>query len=388
MLDSRHSGAACIVAGTAIGAGMLGLPMVIGPMGFLPGTLLMAVVWAMALFSALLLLEVNLKIGAGKNFNNMAREVLGRGGQIVATGSMAFLLYALLVAYLTGVGGLVARTGGALGMAVTPQAGSLLFAVAGGVVVLIGTALVVRVNKALFYGMLVAMVVAFASLVPGVDVANLTTAAPREKLVLACLPVLFTSFGFHTGIPSIVRFLRSDARSLRRVILVGTALPVICYFLWLMVSLGGMPAADISRMGGNVDTLVSALAGSSAWLGSVLSAFAALALITSFLGVALALFDLLAETFRLSDSVLHRTVTAVLVFAPPVTAALLSPGRFIQALAHAGAALTILAVFLPCAMAWKLRRDKVQASYQVAGGTAALVVTSAFGLLVVSASYL
>jgi tyrosine-specific transport protein len=86
--------------------------------------------------------------------------------------------------------------------------------------------------------------------------------------------------------------------------------------------------------------------------------------------------------------VLHRAVTAVLVFAPPVTAALLSPGRFIQALAHAGAALTILAVFLPCAMAWKLRRDNVQASYQVAGGTAALVVTSAFGLLVVSASYL
>ncbi|MFV0422521.1 amino acid permease [Oleidesulfovibrio sp.] len=377
MLDSKHTGAACIVAGTAIGAGMLGLPMVIGPLGFIPGTLLMVAVWAMALFSALLLLEVNLKVGAGKNFNSMAREVLGRGGQIVATGSMAFLLYALLVAYLTGVGGLVARTGAAAGMAVSQQSGTILFALLGGVVVLVGTALVVRVNKVLFYSMLAAMVVAFGSLVPSVEVPNLTVAETKGSLVLACLPVLFTSFGFHTGIPSIVRFLQSDARKLRKVILVGTALPVVCYLLWLIVSLGGLSVAQIARMGGNVDTLVSALAGDSAWLGTVLSIFAALAL-----------FDLLAETFSLSDSTLHRAITAVLVFAPPLTAALLSPGRFIQALAHAGAALTILAVFLPCAMAWKLRREESGVSYQVRGGTPALVATSLFGLVIVTASYL
>lgn len=382
-------GATCIVAGTAIGAGMLGLPMAIGKLGFMVGTIVMVVVWALAVYSALLLLEVNLKIGAGENFNNMARKVLGRGGQVVATGSMVFLHYALLVAYLTGVGELISRSAGSVGLGISAGSGTLYFAILGGLVILWGTHLIVRVNQLLFFVMIAAMVAVLASLAPGVEVQNLSIGLRDNGLILASLPVLFTSFGFHASIPSIIRYLKAPAKELRTVTLIGSFIPFACYLLWLLVAVGGTGLEQLEAMK-SVDVLVSTLAGGSGALSSILSTFAALALLTSFFGVSLALFDLLAEVFKLNNSMLHRAMTALMVFLPPVVAALLCPGRFIQALAHAGAALAILAIFLPCAMAWKLRRGEkpLASSYQVFGGTPALVLASLFGLIIVTASYI
>lgn len=386
---SKEIGAICIVAGTAIGAGMLGLPMAIGKLGFVNGTIVMTLVWALAMYSALLLLEVNLKVGVGENFNNMARKVLGRGGQVVATGSMVFLLYALLVAYLTGVGELIARTVGTIGLDFSASTGTFSFTLIGAFIIFLGTNIIVRVNQAFFFVMVAAMLAVFASLVPGVEVQNLTGGSSESGLILASLPVLFTSFGFQTGIPSIANYLDASAKRLKLVTVIGSSLPFVCYLIWIFVALGGTSIEQLQTMSG-VDALVGTLSGGSSAMNSILSIFAALALLTSFFGVSLALFDLLAEVFKMNNSMLHRGLTSVMVFAPPMTAALLCPGRFIQALAHAGAALAILAIFLPCAMAWKLRHsDKpVPNEYQVFGGTPALVLASLFGLIIVTASYI
>jgi tyrosine-specific transport protein len=385
---SREIGAISVVAGTAIGAGMLGLPMVIGKLGFIPATVIMLVIWGLAVYSALLLLEVNLRIGAGKNFNDMAHTVLGRGGQIVATGSMIFLQFALLVAYLTGFGELIAQTMTTQGLELSAQSGALYFAVAAYVIVFIGTQMIVRVNQLLFFAMIAAMVTALFSLVPGVDVGNLQSGSVEQGIIVASLPVLFTSFGFHASIPSIIKYLDAPVRKLRLVTVVGSALPLVCYLFWIFVSIGGTTPESLHAMS-SVDSLVATLAAGSGWLQTILSAFASLALLTSFFGVALAMYDLLAEVCKMRETVLHRAITTMMVFLPPLVAALLCPGRFIQALAHAGAALAILAIFLPCAMAWKLRhQDKAQMRvYQVPGGTPALVLAVLFGLVIVTANY-
>lgn len=386
---SRQIGAISVVAGTAIGAGMLGLPMVIGKLGFTTAIGVMVAVWLLAVYSAFLLLEVNLKVGPGENFNNMAKKVLGPGGQIVATGSMMFLQYALLVAYLTGVGELIARTAASVDLALTPQAGAIYFSIFGAFIVFLGTNIIVRVNQFLFFVMIAAMLTALFSLAPQVEVQNLTGGNPDSALIFASIPVLFTSFGFHTGIPSVIRYLDVPVRKLRLVTFVGSSLPFVCYLFWVYVSIGGTSPEKMVAMQ-NVDMLVHTLSNGSSWLNTVVSSFASLALLTSFLGVSLALFDLQAEVFKLSDSFKHRALTTLIVFVPPLVASSLCPGRFIQALAHAGAALAILAIFLPCLMVWKLRRAKVKrpVDYQVPGGTPALIAAFVFGLVIVSASYI
>ena len=56
--DQRWS-AIALVAGTTVGAGILALPAMTHPAGFLPSTVMLMVVWVYALVAALLLAEVN-----------------------------------------------------------------------------------------------------------------------------------------------------------------------------------------------------------------------------------------------------------------------------------------------------------------------------------------
>jgi tyrosine-specific transport protein len=61
---------------------------------------------------------------------------------------------------------------------------------------------------------------------------KLTLTLPLEKgLALSAIPVIFTSFGFHGSVPSIVSYMNGDIRKLRRVFVIRSAIPLIAYIL-------------------------------------------------------------------------------------------------------------------------------------------------------------
>lgn len=361
---------------------MLGLPMAIGSLGFVTGTLVLLFMWLIAMYVALLLLEINIEFGTGVNLNFMTRKILGRPGQLLGTGSVFFLFYCLLVAYLTGMGGIIANSTG-----LDARMGTMAFAGISALLLFSGTNSVVTANKYLFIAMLVGMVVSFATLGGQLNVANLAQGQPKAKVLIMSLPVLFTSFGYHPCIPSIVNYVGDDKKTLIRILAVGSTIPFICYFAWLTLALGSATPAQLATMD-NVDILINQMSGGSSWVTTILSLFASLALITSFIGVSFALFDLVAETFRRRDDKVSRAGTTAIVFIPPLAASLLAPNGFIAALAHAGAAFTIIAVFIPCVMAWKMRSAGQNQAYRVFGGKAAIAVSFLCGLVIVSASYM
>ncbi len=100
-------GAVLLIAGTSIGAGMLALPVITAQYGFLAAIVLFTSCWLVTLYSALLLLEVNLWLPAGANIISMTKETLGRTGEIIASLSYLFLLYCLMAAYLSGMNSLL-----------------------------------------------------------------------------------------------------------------------------------------------------------------------------------------------------------------------------------------------------------------------------------------
>ena len=102
--------------------------------------------------------------------------------------------------------------------------------------------------------------------------------------------------------------------------------------------------------------------------------FADLALATSFLGVALGLFDYLADLFQRRNTVAGRMQTGVVTFLPPLAFALFYPRGFVMALGYAGVALAVLALLIPSMLAWQSRKHNPQANYRVAGGAPALAL--------------
>lgn len=79
-MNTKLIGSALIIAGTALGAGMLAIPMVLAQFGLLYGTVLMVLIWFGTTYSALLLLEATIKSGGGLGLNSIARKTLGKGG--------------------------------------------------------------------------------------------------------------------------------------------------------------------------------------------------------------------------------------------------------------------------------------------------------------------
>ncbi|GAA4878759.1 aromatic amino acid transport family protein [Ferrimonas pelagia] len=393
--NSKSLGATLIVAGTAIGAGMLALPIATAAIGFWPALALMVGLWALSGYSALLMLEVNLKVGAQldthANLHTMTGHVLGRAGQWVGALANLALLYSLTAAYLSGGASLLMLKLGDW-LALSHGSAALLFALTLGAVVALGMGYIDRMIRLLFSAKLLALLAVLVVLLPDTSALNLladaTEAVQGQGALIAAIPVIITSFGFHVCIPSLVRYLQGDVISLRRALLIGSALPLLCYSLWLLATLGVLsPAEQLALAQGdalaNLVVSLSERSGQS-WLGTALTAFADLALLTSFLGVTLSLFDYLAELSRRNDSAAGRGQTWLLTFLLPLGLAIFYPQGFVAILGFAAIPLMVYMVILPVLMARKLRTQGV-AGYQVRGGTPALALITAAALGVIAA---
>ena len=103
-------GGTMIIAGTAIGAGMLALPTISAGMWIWWSLALMVLTWLMMLFSSQAILEVNLNYKPGASFHTLVRDNLGKFWNLVNGLSVAFVLYILLYAYVSGGGSMVVHT--------------------------------------------------------------------------------------------------------------------------------------------------------------------------------------------------------------------------------------------------------------------------------------
>lgn len=267
------------------------------------------------------------------------------------------------------------------------------FTLIGGGVVCVGTSLVDLFNRFLFSAKIVFLVVMLALLAPHVHKVNLLTLPLQQGLALSAIPVIFTSFGFHGSVPSIVSYMNGDIRKLRRVFIIGSAIPLIAYIFWQLVTLGSIDSstfmglmADHSGLNGFLQALREVVASPHVELAVHL--FADLALATSFLGVALGLFDYLADLFQRNRSVGGRIQTGLITFLPPLAFALFYPRGFVMALGYAGVALAVLALLLPSLLAWKSRQQHPDSGYRVWGGKPLLGVVFVCGVGVILVQFL
>jgi tyrosine-specific transport protein len=268
--------------------------------------------------------------------------------------------------------------------------GVLLFTLVAGGVVCTGTSLVDLFNRFLFTAKIIFLFVMLALLVPHIHQVNLLTLPLEKGLALSAIPVIFTSFGFHGSVPSLVSYMNGNIRKLRGVFIVGSAIPLVAYIFWQLATLGSIGSsvfagllADHAGLNGLLQALREVVASPHVELAVHL--FADLALATSFLGVSLGLFDYLADLFQRRNTVTGRVQTGLITFLPPLAFALFYPRGFVMALGYAGVALAVLALLIPGLLAWKSREAHPDAPYRVAGGrfVLCLIIAGGIGIILV-----
>ncbi|WP_311568484.1 amino acid permease [Photobacterium arenosum] len=388
-MNMKLLGSSLIIAGTALGAGMLAIPMVLAQFGLLWGTLLMLLIWVGTTYAALLLLEASIKSGGGLGMNSIARKTLGKGGQLVTNGLLYALLVCLLMAYIIGAGDLLKKLTDSLGVVLSATQAQIAFTVVAGVVVAAGTGVIDRLNRLLFVAMVIMLAMTLVTLLPGINPDNLASVGSDNKVALIkTSSVLFTSFGFMVVIPSLVTYNpEATQKQLRNMVIAGSVIPLFCYLFWLYAAVGNLSPEQLVGFA-NVSELIAALSVNHGSMQLILSVFTGLALLTSFLGVAMALFDQNADAFRQ-----NRAVTYVLTFILPMLGAILAANQFLSVLSYAGIILVFLAIFVPMAMTVKVRKDGDKATvkegneavYQAGGGVMALALSFLFGCFLLMA---
>ncbi len=364
-------GGTLLVAGTAIGGGMLALPVLTAPGGFFPSILIYFLCWIFMACTGLLLVEIFLWNKEETNLFSMANMTLGRGGKFVTLILYLFLFYSLSVAYVAGGGNIVNDLFEALFNA-KPACywGPLLFVLLFAPFVAISPSATTRMNGILMIGLIVSFIVFVVLGVPHIKAHYLT----KSNLALALLatPVVFTSFGFQGIVPTLTNYLGRDPFLTRKVIMLGTGFPFICYIIWEGLILGVVPPEGLQEaleLGqSSVYPLKKIL--DIPWLFCVGEFFAFFAIVTSFFGVTLGLLDFLSDGLKIKKNFKGRVFLSFLIFAPALGFAMTNPCIFLNALHYAGGfGCALLLGLMPLLMAWRGRYAlNLQSTELVPGG--------------------
>ncbi|MEZ8056172.1 amino acid permease [Vibrio atlanticus] len=369
-------GSSLIIAGTALGAGMLAIPMVLAQFGLLYGTLLMVLICFGTTYAALLLLEATIKAGGGLGLNSIARKTLGKQGQLITNGLLYALLICLLMAYILGAGDLLSKLLSNFGVELATTTSQVVFTLLAGAVVASGTGVIDKLNRALFFVMLASLFATMVFLAPSMTQENLMQVTSHDHVdLIKTSAILFTSFGFMVVIPTLVSYNHEATdKQLRNMVIVGSLIPLVCYLCWLFAVVGNLSEEQF-RSFKNVSDLMAAFEAQSPWVGNVLSTFTGLALLTSFFGVAMSLFNQNKDMFNQNTA-----VTYCISFILPLAGSLLAADKFLQVLNYAGIILVFLAVFVPLVMVHKQRFMKVaEDRYSAEGGRPMMLFSLLFG---------
>ncbi|MDZ4729815.1 MAG: aromatic amino acid transporter [Xanthomonadales bacterium] len=372
-------GGTAIIAGTVIGAGMFSLPVVSAGMGFTWSLLCLLLTWFCMLHSGLLVLETNLNFAPGTSFDTFIGQVLGPRWNLLNNLTLVFVLYILSYAFISGGGSIMSQTlFSATGLELPPRVSGFLFALLIALIVWLGTAMVSRITSLLVAGMVISFAWSILHLVKGVQPALLLDIKPEYMVYsLAALPVYLTSFGFHTNVPSLVKYYGKDPKRVWLCLVYGTLIALATYVTWQVVTLGQIPRDEfrpIVAQGGNIGTMVAAISShqKDALVLVVLNTFANLAVVSSFLGGALGLFDYIADKFKFDDGYAGRLKSTAVTFLPPTLASLVFPNGFIFAIGFAGLAATVFAIIIPARAAQVSRRSLGTPLFRVWGGNVLL----------------
>lgn len=383
-----------ITAGTAIGAGMFSLPVVSSGMWLAYSIVCLLFLWFLNYLSALYILEANVQFSIGSSFDTISTRILGKNWNILISLSIAFLMYILLYAYFSAFGNMATQTLGWEIFKTNQWSQGVMSIILGGIlafVIWLSTAAVGRISTILVFGMIISFVVSMAGFALQVEASKLfdvsSEASAYSPYLWAALPYFMTSFGFATVVPSLYKFYGKRPAIIKKSLLGGSLIAFVVYALFLLVAFGNISRQEfiaVNEAGGNIGHLVNAFEKdeSGTMISLLLNLFSNFAIITSFLGVGLGLFDFIADKFSFPDDPKGRFISACITFLPPGIASFFFPNGFITAIGFAGLVVIFGFYIAPFFMIKKVRSTMPEGIYKVSGGNSLLLFFLLSSLLV------
>ncbi|MGL4860976.1 MAG: aromatic amino acid transporter, partial [Enterobacteriaceae bacterium] len=352
-------GGACIIAGICVGAGMLGLPTSGAGAWTIWSLLAITLTMVVMTFSGWMLLESfqyydDMRV----SFNSVTKDLLGNNANMINNTAVYFVGGLLLYAYITSSALILHQL-----LGINSKLAAVLFVAIFSLFVWHSTRAVDRISVVLITFMILTFVFSVAGLFINIKfpvLFDLNASDSRyAPYAMIMLPVALASFGYHHSVSSMRAYYRDEHKA-KWAIAGGTMIALILYSIWLVSIFGNLPRpgfAPVIAAEGNVDALLAALGRviSSDKVADALNAFSMAAILSSFIGVGLGVFDYLADLFKFDDSKTGRSKTWAVTFLPPLIMSLLFPFGFLIALGYVGAAAAVWTCIVPALLVKRSR---------------------------------
>ena len=140
----------------------------------------------------------------------------------------------------------------------------------------------------------------------------------HPEKVADAFPIIFLSLVYQNVVPRVVNQLEGDRRKITTSIVAGTTIPTLMFLAWNAVVLGNVQGQDLMDI--NPVALLQSSEGDGAVLGTLVSGFSSLAVVTSLIGFTYALLDAWTDVLRVpQQSKDYKNWKAPLIFLVCVT---------------------------------------------------------------------
>ena len=332
--------AICIILGTVIGAGVLGIPYVIAKAGFLIGLIELVIIGLLVLFMNLFLGEVILRTNGNHQLTGYVEIYLGKTFKFLMFLSMVLGIYGALIAYLIGEGASLSAI-----FSGNPLIYSIIFFII--VTFIVHKGIRTLASSELMVST-VTLIVIFIIIILSSQKFNI------NNIVDLNIPMIFLPYGAilfaylgTVSIPEVKEELIKNRKLMKKAIIIGSLIPIFVYVLFALFIVGatGIETTEISTMGlGNLLGLKMIILG---------NLFAIFAMFTSFIALAYALKEMYQYDYKLSKS-----SSLVLTCLVPFIIFLLirNFARFIDLISITGALFGGLDGILIVLMYWKAKK--------------------------------
>lgn len=359
MKMKKQLAAALLLAGTAIGSGMISLPMVLAKFGIVKTCIIMIIFSVLTFLTAIIRADLNLNLCAESTLKDVGEAFQCPWAGIIGNFLLKLLTFALLSAYLFGFSSILCSLfnnvfSQPVMMGVTTIGVALAF--------LFASKFIVSINKFLFIGMFCV----FIGLVIELFLETPINFIPEQAKSIALnewttiVPVIFTAFGMQGSVHSVTKFCNNDRTIIRNACAWGCIITATVYIIWTTAILMVVSNTDanffqlmIEGKATNVGDLVAVLskAASSQSVQMVVWMVSICAILTSILGAGLALLDIFQQEWRVPK----WKMVSLIVFAPALVSMFI-PNAFIKILNISGVILALIAIVIPVVISLKMQR--------------------------------
>ena len=369
-----------LIAGNAIGAGMLGLPIKTGLAGTTPSVFGMIVIWVLMLATGWIIARQMIHSNCiTSDLPSLFQRELGICGKWLAIAGYFVVFYGVLVAYLAGASSILASL---VPLQLSATLWLLIFFTLATGLTLFGPDMVRKWNAILMF--ILGMVFLLLLIEAGENVETDRFYYTDWHFIPSAMPIIVCAFAFHNIIPTVCRGLKLESRPIWRALLIGTLISLVLNVLWTVVVIGAIPLVGegegnlLAAFEHDLPAIIPlSLVLHSGWITILGMVFALVAIMTSYLAVGTGLMGFLQDVTSQFTRRNNRSITAGLAFGPPLAIVLIYPNLFLKALdLVGGVGILLLFGILPGVTAIKEARKK---SLWLKSG--AYVLLSIFALL-------